>query len=308
MPTLPLPKQFDDAFGAPLNHVFRLIDWMSRQAWDEPIELDYSGCVFAHPFYSIAVPLVIQQFQRKGCQSITLNTDFGKAGVNEYMTYIRFPEGIDPLNTANPMRYLEQYAGRSYIPLICFPVGEGPDVTNIRDHFLSAVNGLLTTITGATGVLRQALMYIIDETVNNVLHHSDDERGYLLAQYYPTKGYLDLVIADIGNTVLQTYQKLDKYSHIDTHKLAMEAAMAGKSTKSLDVDRGFGISTSKKMLTKGLHGKYFLYSGHVYNIHTEEQNVVTALPEHVFWQGAYACMRIPKNVPKGFNPADYYEG
>lgn len=308
MPLLHLPRQFKDAFGAPISHVFQLIDWMSKRSQDEDIELDYSSCLFAHPFYSIAIPLVIQQFRRKGYHSITLHTNFGKTAVNEYMTHIKFPNGIDPLDTANPTRYLERYVGRSYIPLICFPVGEGHEVTEIRDHFLSAVNQLLSTITGATGVLREALMYVIDETVNNVLHHSDDERGYLLAQYYPNKGYLDLVIADIGNTLLQTYQKLDKYQHIGTHKLAMEAAMAGKSTKSLDVDRGFGISTSKRMLTEGLHGKYFLYSGHVYNIHTDEQNVVTALPEHVFWQGAYACMRIPNNVPTNFNPADYYEG
>ena len=31
---------------------------------------------------------------------------------------------------------------------------------------------------GATGTLRQALMYLIDETVNNVLHHSEDDKGY----------------------------------------------------------------------------------------------------------------------------------
>lgn len=308
MPTLYLPRQINDTFGGPIGHMFRLIDWISQQSKGEHIELDYSGCRFAHPFYSVAIPLVIKQFKRKGYQSIVLNKNFGAAKVNEYMGLIRFPEGIDPLKTQSPAEYLEKYAGKSYIPLVCFPVGEGAEVAMIRDHFLSAVNRLLTTIIGATGALRQALMYLIDETVNNVLHHSDEEQGYLLAQYYPNKGYLDLAIVDIGNTILQTYRKLDKYQHINTHKLAMEAAMAGKSTKSLDVDRGFGISTSKRMLTEGLHGKYFLYSGHVYNIHTDEQNVVTELPENVFWQGAYACMRIPDSVPNGFNPADYYEG
>lgn len=303
-----LPHRFSDEFGAPINHVFQLIHWLSGQSADEEIELDYSGCQFAHPFYSVAIPLVVEQFLQNGYQSVTLNTEFTRSNVADYMDYIRFPNGINALSTDNPEAYLDQYANKSYIPLICFPVGEGVEIVEARDYFLSVVNRLITAITGAGGLLREALMYIIDETVNNVLHHSDGDRGYLLAQYYPRKGYMDLVIADLGNTLLQTYQKLDKYKHIDTHKLAMEAAIHGKSTKSLDIDRGFGISTSKAMLTNGLGGKYFLYSGHVFNIHTAEQHLVTELSEHVFWQGAYACMRIPSTVPTGFKPADYYEG
>lgn len=43
-----------------------------------------------------------------------------------------------------------------------------------------------------------ALMYLIDEAVNNVLHHAHDDKGYLLAQFYQSKGYIDIVIADIG--------------------------------------------------------------------------------------------------------------
>lgn len=306
MPVLRLPSRITDAFGAPIQHVFELIDWLGKQPPEEPIELDYSGCTFAHPFYSVAIPLVAQQFLQNGYQSIALNTKFGRSNVADYMGYIRFPDGINPLYTDNPTAYLDHYTNKSYIPLICFPVGERQEVVEARDYFLSAVNRLITAITGATGPLRDALMYIIDETVNNVLHHSDGQNGYLLAQYYPNKRYLDLVIADLGNTILQTYEKLDKYSHIDTHKLAMEAAIAGKSTKSMDVDRGFGISTSKDMLTRGLNGKYFLFSGNVFNIHTANQHTVTELPTHVFWKGAYACMRIPSLVPQGFNPADYY--
>jgi hypothetical protein len=153
-----------------------------------------------------------------------------------------------------------------------------------------------------------ALMYLIDEAVNNVLHHSNDDKGYLLAQYYPSKGYVELVIADIGRTILETYLDFDRYKdEVINHELAMEAAIAGKSTKSTNVDRGFGISTSKKLLTEGLNGKYFIYSGNVFNIHTSEINTITTLPGEIFWQGVYVCLRIPTIPPPGFNPVDYYE-
>lgn len=87
----------------------------------------------------------------------------------------------------------------------------------------------------------------------------------------------------------------------------MEAALAGKSTKSNNIDRGFGISTSKKMLTEGLNGKYFMMSGNVLNIHTSEINNVVELPETILWQGVYVCLRIPVVPKAGFNPSDYYE-
>lgn len=37
----------------------------------------------------------------------------------------------------------------------------------------------------------------------------------------------------------------------------------------------------------------------------EEEERCNRASGNVFRQGAYACMRIPNNVPKGFNPADY---
>lgn len=113
---------------------------------------------------------------------------------------------------------------------------------------------------------------------------------------------------DNGQTILDTYANFDKYKDdVTDHELAMEAALAGKSTKSLDVDRGFGISTSKELLTKGLNGKYFIYSGNVFNIHTSEINTITSLPKTIYWQGVYVCLRIPIVPVPGFNPSDYYE-
>lgn len=188
-----------------------------------------------------------------------------------------------------------------------FPVGEGHQTVRVRDGFLSAINRLLKSMSKFENKLTDALMYLIDEGVNNVLHHSVAKEGYLFAQYYPSKGYMDLVVADIGRTFLDSYANFEKYSDsVTTHKLAMEAALAGKSTKSQDVDRGFGISSSKDLLTKGLNGKYFIFSGNVFNIHTSERNDIITLPETIYWQGMYLCLRIPAVAPVGFNPYDYY--
>jgi hypothetical protein len=154
-------------------------------------------------------------------------------------------------------------------------------------------------------------MYLIDEAVNNILHHSGEESGFIMAQIYKESKdsinkYLDISIADVGFTLLENYKSSDKYSHILSHKEAIECGIEGKSTKSNNIDRGFGISTSKKMLVKGLGGKYLLFSGNAINIHTSEKNEIIEL-ENVFWQGAYVVLRIPLQYLGDFIASDYYE-
>lgn len=117
--------------------------------------------------------------------------------------------------------------------MIYFPTGTEDHVKKIRNDFLSAVNRLLVYICGLKSEMVTALMYLVDEAVNNVLDHVKDDKGYLFAQHYKSKGYVDLVIADIGQTILNTYANFEKYKdEVTNHELAMEAALAGNLQKA----------------------------------------------------------------------------
>lgn len=306
MPVLYLPNSFSDNFGDPIQKVFNLVNDINSISADELIILNYDNARFTHPFFSMAIPLIIKQNERIG-RVVELQHNFSRQVIKEYMKHINFPKGIDPgiLPQGRFPEYLATFRTKTYLPIINFPTGDGYEITQVRDHFLSAINQLLMEICGLKAHMTTALMYLIDEAVNNVLHHAHDDKGYLLAQFYQSKGYIDIVIADIGRTLLESYQSLERYKMILSNKDAMEAALAGKSTKSGNVDRGFGISTSKDMLTKGLNGKYFLWSGNVINIHTSERNEVVDLSETINWQGVYLCLRIPIVSKQGFNPYDY---
>lgn len=308
MRTIQLPNRFSDNFGDPIQKMFILIKEISDCPIEQEIVLDYKDARFTHVFYSMALPLLIKIYSRKG-YNIRLQDNFVDPAVESYMKVVKFPEGVDPLNfDGNVQDYLNLYRDKSYIPIICFPTNTEESTTKIRDSFLSSVNRLLVHICGLKKEMVTALMYLIDEAVNNVLHHSKDDKGYMFAQYYKSKGYVDLVVADIGQTLLDTYSNFEKYKNeVTDHESAMESALAGKSTKSIDVDRGFGISTSKELLTKGLNGKYFIYSGNVFNIHTSEINNITRLPETIYWQGVFLSLRIPVVPVPGFNPSDFYE-
>ena len=249
-------------------------------------------------------------FERDGF-NIEIVSNFKKPSVNQYMELLKFPNGINTESIIDEKYdyFFKQYSYKTYIPLINFPSSEQADLSIIRDDFLSAINTIIREQTQIKGGMRTAIMYLIDEAVSNIIHHSKDDRGYILAQVYRVNGYMEIGLADIGRTLLQSYESSEneKYKNINSHLLALTAALDGKSTKSNNVDRGFGISTSKKMLTEGLNGKYFIYSGNVFNIHTSERNDIIELSPSTFWQGVYLAMRIPLVAKPEFIPSDYYE-
>ncbi|MXV50342.1 hypothetical protein GS399_05105 [Pedobacter sp. HMF7647] len=302
-----LPSRFSDNFGHPIQSLFSLLEQVQSASGCKEIELNYREAKFTHPFYTLALPLIKKQYGRSG-QSLVINDDFIDASTSEYMNCLSFPNGIDPLDLSDSSfeKFMEKFQNKTYIPIITFPAGDGNEVSAIRDQFLSAINRLLVRISQIKNPEMGALMYLLDEAINNILHHSYDDCGYLLAQYYPSKGYIDIAIADIGRTLLESYQNFDKYKNqINTHLEAMKAALSGQSTKGGNVDRGFGISTSKEVLTKGLNGKYFIWSGNVFNIHNSELNNVIELPQTIYWQGVYLCLRIPVVAKAGFNLYNY---
>ncbi|UKJ06242.1 hypothetical protein [Solitalea lacus] len=307
--TITLPERFSDNFGEPIQHIFNLLIQLNSAVFQRNFTLDYGNAKFTHPFYSLALPLIKKKFERKG-YNIQISSVFEKANVSDYMSRIGFPLGVDPENIPQQQLgdYLMQFQDKSYLPIINFPTGSSTQVAEIRDKFLSALNNLIAKQCGLSGSIKTAVMYLIDEAVNNILHHANDDKGYLLAQFYRSKGYIDIAIGDIGRTLLESYQNFDKYKNeVTSHLLAMEAALAGKSTKSNNVDRGYGISTSKKMLVDGINGKYFLFSGNVFTIHTSETENIVELPDQTFWQGVLLLMRIPTVASSIFNYVDYLE-
>jgi hypothetical protein len=87
-------------------------------------------------------------------------------------------------------------------------------------------------------------------------------------------------------------------------------ANVGYSTKNLPnaENRGYGISTSKRMLVEGLNGSFFMLSGsafHRYERHQE--NCYVSLKKFFRWNGTIILLRTPFNVPDGFNYIDYLE-
>lgn len=152
-------------------------------------------------------------------------------------------------------------------------------------------------------------MYLLDEAINNIVDHSKEKRGFIFAQSYPSRNFIDICIADTGITILGAYQEKNG-KDVNTDKRAIILAANGNSTKDRpgNESRGFGIRTSKEMLVDGLKGKYLLLSGGAFVIKTIDKEEVVEVPPELFFKGTILMLRVPSLINASFDPSRYYGG
>lgn len=301
-----IQHRFSDNFGEPLNYLFGLLIQINETKPTE-VRFDFSESKFISPFVIVGVIAISNSLKRQGKK---IEFIFNKnISVPSYFDAIHFPEGynFDGMTSVEMNSKLEEYHLKTFIPLVLFPTTANNVESILRENVLSAISTILRKQLKFTGNLLQAIYYLIDELTNNIADHSGSERGILFAQFYPTKNYMDVCIADFGKGIKQTYIDSGK-ANPNSHEEAIEFAIKGKSTKNQAISRGFGISTSRKMLTEGLKGKFFLYSGNAMFYQNFEKQGIIALPENACFQGCIVALRIPIIPNNNFDFYKYTEG
>lgn len=199
---------------------------------------------------------------------------------------------------------LEKYASKTYIPIIDFAAGRNSDA---KEAVSSIVENMIIRQLSIQSNVANGLKYMIDETLDNISEHSESDRGYIFAQAYPTKGFLDVCIADRGVSLLGSYEKLPG-NEIVSDMEAIKAANRGLSSKNLPdaENRGFGIRTSKQMLIQGLGGQYLMISGSSLYIKTRNIDSFYSMPQALRWNGTIVALRIPYHSAS-FNYINYIE-
>lgn len=153
------------------------------------------------------------------------------------------------------------------------------------------------------------LSYLLGELIDNMNEHSKGEHGYIFSQYLKKEECIDLVLADDGITIFGSYVRAQKYLDEieDSEVKALTFANEGRSTKNLPnaENRGYGISSSKKMLVDGLKGAFFMLSGGAFHRHDLNGSVFVKLPDTINWNGTIILMRIPVQIPDDFDYTKY---
>lgn len=286
----------DDRLIDGLTPVVRIMSQVEGSD-EQRVAIDFSDTRFVSPVFALSL---IVYLTRCGKQVSFKN-------VPEYLERIGLNNGgikPDTMRQTKFLAELEKYASKTYIPIIDFAAGRNSDAKEVVSSI--AENMIIRQLSIQSNVAN-GLKYIIDETLDNITEHSESDRGYVFAQAYPTKGFLDVCIADRGVGLLGSYEKLP-YNEIESDMEAIKAANRGLSSKNLPdaENRGFGIRTSKQMLIQGLGGQYLMISGSSLYIKSRKIDSFYAMPHGLRWNGTIVALRIPYHSTT-FNYIDYIE-
>ena len=286
----------DDRLIDGLTPVVRI---MNRMEMSENLEvtIDFSNTRFISPVFALSL---IVYLSRCGKQVSFKN-------VPDYLNRIEFGNGgikPDTMRQTEFLAKLEKYASKTYIPIIDFAAGRNSDA---KEAVSSIVENIIIQQLSIQSNVANGLKYMIDEILDNITEHSESDRGYIFAQAYPTKGFLDVCIADRGVSLLGSYEKLPD-NEISSDIEAIKAANRGLSSKNLPdaENRGFGIRTSKQMLLQGLGGQYLMISGSSLYIKTLNLDSFYSMPHGLRWNGTIVALRIPYHS-SSFNYINYIE-
>lgn len=286
----------DDRLLDGLIPVVRIMAQMEASK-DQDVTIDFSDTRFISPVFALSLLVYISKCgKRVSFQNLTNYLDL--IGLNT--------GGLKPdkMRQTELLAILENYASKTYLPIIDFAVDRNSDA---KEAVSSIVENMIIRQLNIQSNVANGLKYMVDETLDNITEHSESDRGYIFAQAYPIKGYLDICIADRGVTLLGSYMSLLD-NEIATDLEAIKAANRGLSSKNLPdaENRGFGIKTSKQMLIEGLGGQYLMMSGSCLYIKSSKYDSFYTMPNGIRWNGTIVALRIPYNSPT-FNYINYIE-
>lgn len=265
---------------------------------DDTLNVDFTDTVFVSPVFVLSS---IVYLSRCGKHVLISN-------VSDYLKTIGLDTGgihPDEMRESEFKAKMEGYSGVTYIPIINFPARTNDDS---KEAISTIVENIIIRQSNIAPNVAQGIKYMVDETLDNITEHSESDRGFIYAQAYPKKRYLDICIADRGITLLGSYKRLPD-NEISTDLEAIKAANRGISSKNLPEaeNRGYGIYTSKRMLINGLGGEYLMISGsNFYYMHPGADGIYS-LPDGLRWNGTIVALRIPYYQDSKFNYINYIE-
>ena len=286
----------DDRLIDGLTPVVWIMDQMEKSV-DQEVTIDFSDTRFISPVFALSF---IVYLTRCGKQIAFTN-------VSDYLERIGLGNGgikPDTMRQTEFLAELEKYTSKTYIPIIDFAAGRNSDAKEVVS---SIVENMIIQQLNIQSNVANGFKYMIDETLDNITEHSESDRGYIFAQAYPTKGFLDVCIADRGVSLLGSYEKLPD-NEILSDMEAIKAANRGLSSKNLPdaENRGFGIRTSKQMLIHGLGGQYLMISGCSLYLKSCNLDTFYSMPHGLRWNGTIVALRIPYHS-SSFNYINYIE-
>lgn len=289
----------EERIGFSFNNLIKVI---AETECADAVIWDFSDVRFLHPFF-LAPLTIYKNTSDKDIKCINISLR-----LQSYLNSICFDRMLHFENDsrAEVEDVMAKYLDKNFMPFCSFSMTD----TN-KDAFGSILQQMLMKQANIQKGGSSFLSYLISELIDNIYEHSHSKYGYTFSQYLERERCIYLCIADAGITIFNSFKNAGKYQEeIDgSEKEALRLANEGYSTKNRPEaeNRGYGISTSKKMLVEGMNGAFFIFSGGAFHRYENGTNVYIGVKEVFNWKGTIILLRIPVEIPKGFNYTDYLE-
>ena len=284
---------------APLGSIFNnffVISSATEALESSDVVWDFSNVASIHPvlaarlaFYKNATTKLIESINRN-------------KKIETYLNDICFDK-VCHVDSDNISDIKEGYSAKPFFPICSFDA--------INDVIQQDLQHLIIKQCLGKGITTP-LSYMLGELICNVYQHADTKEAYIFFQFDKGEDSIFICIADKGIGIFSSYVKADKYADKigDSDAEALKIANEGYSTKNLPnaENRGFGISTSRKMLVNGLGGEFYVMSGSALQLTVpNSKGTFLELPNNIEWQGTMIILKMPRVAPEGFVYTDYLE-
>jgi len=203
--------------------------------------------------------------------------------VQEYLSKIGFPLGSEE-------------EGDTFIPISHFQ--DNPSKKNqVEEEALTLFEKISSKIPPIFG--RNSIPHILSELSDNIDQHSEFTFASLMAQFYPKKEYLDLVVLDNGVSIPFLFEKNN--IKFDKDSGAIMKAVSGEiSTKKEEIMRGFGLKSCKRLSLEGFKGELHIISRKGAILFESNKTPKVYNFDNETLEGTLLYFRLP--VPKGKVP------
>lgn len=165
-----------------------------------------------------------------------------KLDVREHLKKVGFPLG-------------DKEEGGSYVPISHFKKRKG-DKNQVNREFNYLMNKIEGKIPSKFG---ESINYILGELSDNIDTHSEFSCASIMAQYFPTKKKVDVVVFDNGITIPGLFERHNIPFKNDSD--AINKAICGEvTTKKDEFMRGYGLKSCKRLSTEGTKGELYIIS------------------------------------------------
>lgn len=237
--------------------------------------IDFDNCEFIYPDYALLFICTIKYLERIGCKvvgQILINRESKTAKYLAEMNFfetlkVEFPFHADNIDDKSSVQ-IQKYTSENQIEVLHSILKVLREKSSMNDNVYASLD------------------YCLNEVLDNVLNHSEENEGWVVAQYYENLNSIRLIVADYGIGIHKSLNSRYNFSEEESLLKCIEEGVTNGKGQGHGL---FATSTFVK-LNKGFLS---ICSGNKKLNITENKLTVKSIKR---WNGTYIYLRINTNV------------